>query len=98
MDTHILKDIKSHSDLLNELENALNINQNLIVEINNDVAINFKTLTNYAKIFKKKNHSFVVVIENIDYNAIPDTINVVPTIQEAKDIIELETIERELGF
>lgn len=44
------------------------------------------------------NKSFVLVTDKIAYDAIPDTITVVPTLQEAKDIIAMEEIERDLGL
>ncbi len=51
-----------------------------------------------AKIFKKNNCSFVLVLPDIDFNKVSDKINVVPTLQEAHDIIEMEEIERDLGI
>jgi hypothetical protein len=42
--------------------------------------------------------SFVVVVEGIDFDSLSDKIIAVPTLQEAKDIIEMEKIERDLGF
>lgn len=42
--------------------------------------------------------SFVVVSDIINLENIPDKIVVVPTIQEAYDIIEMEEMERDLGF
>ncbi len=47
---------------------------------------------------RSENHSFVLINNNINPNDIPDEIVVVPTMQEAEDIIEMEEIERELGF
>jgi hypothetical protein len=44
------------------------------------------------------NKSFVLVNNKVDYDDVPDEICVVPTIQEAKDIIEMEDIERDLGI
>jgi hypothetical protein len=38
------------------------------------------------------------VVSDIDYNAVPDTLTVVPSLLEANDIIEMEEIERDLGF
>ena len=35
---------------------------------------------------------------DIDFNAVPAQITVVPSTQEAHDIIEMEEIERDLGF
>ncbi len=42
--------------------------------------------------------SFVIICNGIDIDEIPDEINVVPTIIEAEDILEMEAIERDLGF
>jgi len=42
--------------------------------------------------------SFVLVISGIDIDEVPDEISVVPTIIEAIDTLEMEAIERELGF
>jgi len=42
--------------------------------------------------------SFVVVLNGINLNNFPEEIMIVPTVQEAKDIIEMEKIERDLGF
>ncbi|MGX1930659.1 ribonuclease Z [Flagellimonas sp. 2504JD4-2] len=47
---------------------------------------------------KKSNKSFVLVTDKVSYDEIPEVISVVPTIQEAKDIIEMEEIERDLGI
>ena len=44
------------------------------------------------------NKSFVLVTNKVNYDDVPDEICVVPTIQEAKDIIEMEEIERDLGI
>ena len=55
----------------------------------------FLKLSNLHRANKK---SFVFVNTSIDYDLIPDEIIVVPTIQEAEDIISMEEIERDLGF
>ena len=47
---------------------------------------------------KNNNKSFVVVCSNIDIERIPDDLIVVPTLQEAIDVIEIEEIERDLGI
>lgn len=47
---------------------------------------------------KNSNKSFVLVTNKVSYDEIPDEISVVPTIQEAKDLIEMEEIERDLGI
>ncbi|AIZ42153.1 MULTISPECIES: hypothetical protein [Cellulophaga] len=47
---------------------------------------------------KKANKSFVLVTDAVSYEDVPDHISVAPSIQEAKDIIEMEEIERDLGI
>ena len=47
---------------------------------------------------KKGKKSFVIVTSDFDYNAVPDKLTVVPSLLEAHDIIEMEEIERDLGF
>lgn len=53
---------------------------------------------NLAKDHKKNGMSFVVICSTIDIDLIPESLNVVPTLTEAKDVIEMEDIERDLGF
>lgn len=74
---------------------------NLIIDLlsHKDLSLNnIKLLLPLSKQHKKGKKSFVVVISDIDYNAVPDEIVVVPSLLEAHDIIEMEEIERDLGF
>ena len=64
-------------------------------ELTLDQLVAFLKLSNYQRADKK---SFVFVNTGIDYDVIPDEMIVVPTIQEAEDIIQMEEIERDLGF
>ncbi len=57
--------------------------------------VQFIKLSNYQRADKK---SYVIVNKGINYDLIPDEMIVVPTIQEAQDVIEMEEIERDLGF
>ena len=45
---------------------------------------------------RKSGKSFVIVTDKVTYDEVPDEMIVVPTLQEAKDIIEMEEIERDL--
>ncbi len=47
---------------------------------------------------RKAKHSFVIVTQVVAYDAAADEIIIVPTLQEAHDIIEMEEIERDLGI
>lgn len=42
------------------------------------------------------NKSFVMVTEKVAYDELPESLVVVPTLQEARDLIEMEEIERDL--
>jgi len=55
----------------------------------------FIELSNQHRILK---HSFVIVNNAIDPDTLPNEIMVVPTLLEAQDVIEMEEIERDLGF
>lgn len=50
-----------------------------------------------AVLQKEQKKSFVM-IANVDFDEIAEEIIVVPTLQEGFDIIEMEEIERDLGF
>ncbi|TAI48308.1 ribonuclease Z [Flagellimonas allohymeniacidonis] len=47
---------------------------------------------------KNSGKSFVLVSGEVSYDEVPEEITLVPSIQEAKDIIEMEEIERDLGI
>jgi len=47
---------------------------------------------------RKTKQSFVLINGAISIDEIPYEMIVVPTLQEAEDIIEMEEIERDLGF
>lgn len=47
---------------------------------------------------KSNGKSFVIVTDKVSYDEVPDEIMVTPTLQEAKDIIEMEEIERDLDL
>ncbi|MNF43210.1 hypothetical protein D3C84_242870 [compost metagenome] len=74
---------------------------NIIIDL-----LQYKNLSlNEIKLFlplskqqKKAKKSFVIVVSEFDYNAVPDKLTVVPSLLEAHDIIEMEEIERDLGF
>ena len=57
--------------------------------------LEFLPISNKHRDTKK---SFVLVTNKVSIEEVPEEICVVPTIQEAKDIIEMEEIERDLGL
>ena len=82
-------------DLLKSEINKENYNNsNRTVDLSNVIPDQFlsilKTFTN-----QNNNKSFVIVTEKIDCDR--DNLNLVPTIQEAIDFIDLEEMERDLN-
>jgi hypothetical protein len=76
-------------------------NHNLILDISADENVTIKTVSAFstlAKQHKKSKKSFVLVVPDVDFNALPASVVVVPSLLEAHDIIEMEEIERDLGF
>ncbi|MCW5517462.1 ribonuclease Z [Muriicola sp. Z0-33] len=53
---------------------------------------------NISNAHRASGKSFVLVTNKVSYDELPEEISVVPSIQEAKDIIEMEEIERDLGI
>lgn len=81
--------------LINQSENQNVVLKASINDLNNR---NINTLISISDEKKANGTSFVIVSKEISLDTIPDSLNVVPTITEAEDIIEMENIERELGF
>ncbi|HBK83049.1 MAG TPA: ribonuclease Z [Flavobacterium sp.] len=102
--TSIIKDtLGNFSSFVEKIHNNYNTfkNQNLIIIVSkksNITPADLKKIKDLATQHKKVKKSLVFVIEDIDYNTISKSLTVVPTILEAHDIIEMEEIERDLGF
>ncbi len=81
-----------------EIENSSY--ENLIVDLSSNHNISIKDINSFlsiSKFFKKNKKSLIIVAQNIDFNKISDKITVVPTLQEAHDMIEMEELERDLA-
>ena len=102
--TTIIKDTQGNfSSFIEKLTNQFNTykEQNLILDVTKDENLSINNLLivkDLAKKHKKEKKTMVFVAENIDFNKIPDFLLVVPSVLEAHDIIEMEEIERDLGF
>ena len=74
---------------------------NIIIDLShhkNLSVADIKLFLPLSKQHKKAKKSFVIVISDLDFNAVSDKLTVVPSLLEANDIIEMEEIERDLGF
>lgn len=58
--------------------------------------LEFSELNTYNK--EQVLKSFVVVVGTMSVSQLPEDIATAPTLQEALDIIEMEEIERDLGY
>ena len=75
--------------------------QNIVIDLTSDSNLSendLKLFLPLSKQQKKAKKSFVIVVEELDFNSISDKLTVVPSLLEAHDIIEMEEIERDLGF
>ena len=102
--TTIIKDTNGETpaflDVLTREYNTYK-NENLIIDLSHDKNLkmeDIKSFTEIIKAHKKQKKSIVLVADSLNFNAVPKNIILVPTILEAHDIIEMEEIERDLGF
>ena len=74
---------------------------NIIIDIRMYDNLSVKEINSFlplSKNHKKAKKSFIIVTSVLDFNAISDKIAIVRSMLEAHDIIEMEEIERDLGF
>ncbi|PHQ55933.1 MAG: hypothetical protein COC16_04255 [Lutibacter sp.] len=101
--THIKPAQNSFYDFLNNFKKYYIefIDQHLIIDFSENFNINIEELTLFLKLsiqHKKNGTSFVLICNDININDTPDEIAIVPTFTEALDILEMDAIERDLGF
>ena len=101
--TLISSDENSFSEFYNSfLESEKELNkEHIILQISDDINVNNKDFLLFLDIATQKKEngtSFVIVNTNVDVDDFPENFNIVPTLQEAEDVLEMEAIERELGF
>ncbi|WP_010255590.1 ribonuclease Z [Myroides injenensis] len=76
---------------------------NLIIDLSNDTGvISEEDLNLFEEVaiehIEQANKSFVIVVPNVDFNDFDGDLIVVPSLQEAHDLIEMDEIQRDLGF
>ena len=73
----------------------------LVVEISENINISKEEISLFLKIstdFNTIGTSFVIIKSRFNSDDFPEIVNIVPTLQEAEDILEMEAIERDLGL
>ncbi|TYA78781.1 ribonuclease Z [Seonamhaeicola marinus] len=76
-------------------------NNNVIINLTSLNKITLEEIVEFLQIsntHRANKHSFVIVSNKVDLDEVPDELVVVPTLQEGYDIIEMEEMERDLGF
>lgn len=94
------EDVKSFASFLDTTYDHIK-NDNLVVDILKYGALSLEELLCFLKISDKhraEKKSFVIVNDTINIDHVPDELVVVPTLQEAADVIQMEEIERDMGF
>lgn len=76
-------------------------NNNIIVSLSTLHPLTIQDILEFLELsnnHRASKHSFVIVSDKVNLDEVPDEIVVVPTVQEAYDIIEMEEMERDLDF
>jgi hypothetical protein len=74
---------------------------NMIVDLSLHKDLTVKAIDSFlplSKTHRKAKKSFVIVADGVDFNEVSDKLLLVPSMLEAHDIIDMEEIERDLGF
>ncbi|MFI0426450.1 MAG: ribonuclease Z [Flavobacterium sp.] len=102
--TTIIKDTQNNIEaFVGKITNEYRVfqGQNLILDLSHDKAISNGDLVHFkelAKNHKKAKKSMIIVSDAVDFDKVPNYLNVVPSVLEAHDMIEMDEIERDLGF
>ena len=99
--TIITPENKQFDDFLTEFKNAYSTfkQQNLIINLSIFKNLNEVSLADFISVSNKhrdNNLSFVIIYSGLSISQLPEVLIVVPSLQEAHDIIEMEIIERDL--
>lgn len=71
------------------------INLSVLKEVTLENIVEFRDISNKHR---GEKHSFVIVTDKARIDEMPEEIIVVPSLKEAYDVIEMEEMERDLGF
>ncbi len=101
--TVITQEKKTISELVIGIESIYDTikSNNIIVNLFSLTSIKASDLQEFLLLSRKHReakHSFVIVNKSINIDDVSDEVEVTPTLVEAHDLIEMEEIERDLGF
>ena len=97
----IRKDSETFEELIIQINEQFSAfaDKNIIVDLE-ETELRPSSLIPFEEMANKhiSNKKSFVIVASIDFDEVDDAMIVVPTLQEAFDIIEMEEIERDLGF
>ncbi|MGY5354652.1 hypothetical protein [Wenyingzhuangia sp. IMCC45467] len=75
-------------------------NRNIVLDFSSIkvTASQIKSLKGFAENQAENDKSFAVILPSFDADAFDEILNVVPTLVEAVDIIDMDEMTRDLGF
>ncbi len=94
-------DVQNFAEYLEKIVPMKYETQNLVIDLLKYNSLKLPELLAFLKLstyHRSTKHSFVIVNDGIDVDEVPFEMVVVPTLVEAGDIVEMEEIERDLGF
>ena len=99
----ITQENSSIIELLNKIQESYSKikNDNIIINLVSLNTISIEEVSEFlefSKNHRKAKHSLVIVSNQLESDDVPEALIIVPTLQEAHDIIEMEEMERDLGF
>ena len=99
--TLLIADENNFEKFFQNFHNTLNSlkEEHLLIRFFDKINISIKEILLFLDVANDKRESgtsFVVIVKGIDIDDIPDEINVVPTLTEAIDVLEMDVMERDL--
>lgn len=94
-------DIATFQEKINKEYNSKFKDYNLVLDLSYYAKLSLNQILSFLPLsntHREAKKSFVLVIDDFDYNEAPEEMVIVPTVLEAHDIIQMEEIERDLGF
>ncbi len=94
------EDVNDFAQFLTQIQDRFK-DKNIVTDITKYGELTLEELLMFLKLsitHRKGKKSFVIVNDTINIDSVPEEIHVVPTLQEAEDLIGLEELERDLGF
>jgi len=99
--------VENENDSLTEFSSKLT-KQHIEIQKEN-VVVNFTQHPNISadqllafleisNVHRAENRSFILVNDSLGIDELPEELVIVPTLQEAEDMIQMDEIQRDLGF